>query len=158
MQARTHMPNMQDACRWRSRRFAQCTAAVAGVGPTTSRSVQSASMLKLVQRMAGGVRRRAGQQAPIRGVLFTWIDTTAARPPGRPRVRWLTRALAQRLASSRVSRPQMWTRIRLHGSPHAAYEAGAAAGTQTRAPVEGEPPTAPPAQQVFARLSLRAGR
>ncbi|KAJ1112587.1 hypothetical protein NDU88_000849 [Pleurodeles waltl] len=46
------------ASRQRSGRFVQCTVAAAGVGPTTNQSIQGTSMMKLVQRMAGGVRHR----------------------------------------------------------------------------------------------------
>ncbi|KAJ1116416.1 hypothetical protein NDU88_004628 [Pleurodeles waltl] len=88
----------------------------------------------------------------------SWVGITAARPLGRPRVQWLKRAVARQLASTRVSRTQIWILIRPPGSPHAACEAGAAAGAQTRAPEKAEPPTAPPVQQLFTRLSLRAGR
>ncbi|KAJ1128231.1 hypothetical protein NDU88_006610 [Pleurodeles waltl] len=86
------------------------------------------------------------------------VGITAARPPGRPRVQWLKRAVTRQLASSRVSRPRIWIQIRPPGSTHAVCEAGAAAGAQTQAPEKAEPPTAPPEQQLFTRLSLRSGR
>ncbi|KAJ1208941.1 hypothetical protein NDU88_004320 [Pleurodeles waltl] len=70
------------ASRRRSVRFVQCTVAAAGVGPTTNQSIPRTSMLKLVQRIAGGVRRRAGQQAPIHGPERYYRGTTSVPAAG----------------------------------------------------------------------------
>ncbi|KAJ1088669.1 hypothetical protein NDU88_001825 [Pleurodeles waltl] len=76
-------------------------------------------------RMAALKRRQKCGAAPG---PTSWVGITAARPPGWPRVQWLKRAMARQLASTRVSRTQIWILIRPPGSPHAACEAGAAAG------------------------------